>query len=80
MISDAVWLALVTSVPTTIAAIATLVVSIRSSRQINKVEVATNSMKDALVVATEKEALARGIKQGTHDEKARNEFSKLGSQ
>jgi len=33
-------------------------------KDVHKVEVATNSMKDALVSVTEKEALARGIKQG----------------
>lgn len=39
---------------------------------IRKVEIATNSMKDALMVKTEEEALARGIRTGTAEEKARN--------
>jgi hypothetical protein len=46
------------------------------AKNIEKVEKATNSMKDALVLATEKEALARGTKEGhaagVKDEKARH--------
>lgn len=66
----AVWVAVVAGVPGTIAAIATLVVAIRSAKQIKKVEIATNSMKDALVKTTGEEALARGIKQGKTEERA----------
>ena len=73
MISDTVWTAILTSLPMTIAAIATLVVAIRTGRKVEQVHIATNSMKDALVAKTEKEALARGIKQGTAEEKAKNE-------
>jgi len=45
---------------------------LRQSRNIQKIETATNSMKDALVAATEKEALARGKKEGAQLEKDRN--------
>ena len=44
---------------------------IKQSRNIQKIETATNSMKDALVAATEKEALARGQKEGMQQEKDR---------
>ncbi len=40
---------------------------------IHKVELATNSMKDALILATEKEALARGA----FEEKTRTDAAKL---
>ena len=38
--------------------------SLRNGRNIEKVHLATNSMKDALVNTTEKESYARGIKAG----------------
>lgn len=43
--------------------------------QVEQVHVATNSMKDALVLATEKEALARGIKEGTETQQEKNRQS-----
>ena len=36
----------------------------RNGKSIEKVHLATNSMKDALVNSTEKEAYARGVKSG----------------
>ena len=45
---------------------------LKQSKNIQKIETATNSMKDALIVATEKEALARGQKTGEQLEKDRN--------
>ena len=38
--------------------------SYRNGRKIEEVHRATNSMKDALVLTTEKESYARGLKQG----------------
>ncbi len=46
----------------------------KTQEDVRKVELATNSMKDALIVATEKEALARGIKEGKESESARREL------
>lgn len=69
--SDPVLVALIAGIPPALIALATLVVSLRNSQKVEEVHKATNSMKDALVIATEKEALARGIKQGAEDEKAR---------
>lgn len=46
-----------------------LILNRNNAKNIRKIEVATNSMKDALVKATEKEALARGIKQGAESER-----------
>jgi len=38
--------------------------SYRNGKKIEQVHLATNSMKDALVVSTDKEAYARGVKSG----------------
>jgi hypothetical protein len=38
--------------------------SYRNGKKIEQVHLATNSMKDALVLSTEKESFARGIKAG----------------
>jgi hypothetical protein len=64
-------LALIGALPATIIALSNLIVTIRSHALITKVEVATNSMKDALVAATAKESYARGLFQGGEDEKKR---------
>jgi hypothetical protein len=42
----------------------TFLQSWRNGRKIEEVHRATNSMKDALVLTTEKESYARGLKQG----------------
>jgi hypothetical protein len=41
-----------------------LVQSLRNGRKIEQVHLATNSMKDALVASTDREAFARGVKVG----------------
>jgi hypothetical protein len=41
-----------------------LIQSLRNGRKIEQVHLATNSMKDALVDVTGKEAYARGVKSG----------------
>ena len=61
----------IANIVSAVAAVIAAVVAWRAHRAINKVEVATNSMKDALVASTEKEALARGIKAGIQEEKDR---------
>lgn len=71
IISDAVLIALVSSIPVTVTSIAALIIAIKNTHKVEEIHKATNSMKDALVLSTEKEALARGIKQGTTEEKAR---------
>ena len=43
---------------------ATFVQSYRNGKRIEQVHLATNSMKDALVLSTDKEAFARGVKSG----------------
>ena len=47
-----------------IATVFSLIQSIRNGRKIEDVHLATNSMKDALVATTDKEAFARGVKSG----------------
>ena len=76
--TDSVIVALIAGLPGTMAAVGALIVTIRTgtkvaavATQVNVVEKATNSMKDALVKATGEEALARGIQQGKDAEKAR---------
>lgn len=71
MISDTTITAIVVAVPPTILAFGTLIVQIKSIAKVEAIHKATNSMKDALVAATEKEALARGKKEGASDERER---------
>lgn len=59
--------AAITALPLTITQIITLVVTIRNSAKTEAIHVATNSMKDALVKATQEQAHAQGVL----DEKAR---------
>jgi hypothetical protein len=47
-----------------IAALIAAVQSFRNGRALSDIHKATNSMKDALVASTDKEAFARGIKAG----------------
>jgi hypothetical protein len=59
--------ALATGMGVLLNAVATafsLAQSLRNGRKIEEVHLATNSMKDALVASTDKEAFARGIKAG----------------
>jgi hypothetical protein len=62
--SEAVLVALIVGIPATLGAIGAIIIGIRTTRKIELVHKATNSMKDALVAVTEKEALARGKKEG----------------
>jgi len=66
-VSDAVLVALVTSIPPTAVALVSLIVGIRATRKIEKVHKSTNSMKDALVALTDKEAHARGLAEGRRE-------------
>jgi len=74
--SDEFW----KSLPLILAAIGTIVVPLYTAYQakqartdINKVEKATNSMKDALVLATKTAATLEGIQQGKDAEMARQQ-------
>jgi len=72
--SDAVLVALIVSIPATLTAFAGLLVSLRNSRKIEDIHVATNSMKDALVAATAKaskaEGRAEGVAEGRNESRA----------
>lgn len=69
MISDATLATIITTIPVTLASIASLIIAIRNDKKVEAIHKATNSMKDALVASTDKEAFARGLKQG-EDNKA----------
>lgn len=61
-ISDGVWLALIAAVVTPlINMVVQIVMNTKMASNIQKIETATNSMKDALVEATRKEARQAGI-------------------
>lgn len=62
--SDAVLVAIIVGIPATLGAIGSIIVGIRTTRKIEAVHLATNSMKDALVKVTGEEAFARGKKEG----------------
>jgi hypothetical protein len=49
-----------------------IIIQIRTQINVRKVEIATNSMKDALVAATEKSAGLAGEARGRAEEQARN--------
>jgi hypothetical protein len=59
--SEPLILALVTSVPPTLAALATLVVALRGEKKIEKVHKATNSLTDRLLAATRIASHAEGV-------------------
>ena len=56
----------------TIASIATLIGVLRTHKLTHQIELATNSMKDALVKSTSELAHAEGVAQGRADAKAEN--------
>lgn len=67
--SEVFWTTFFATLPATIAAIGAVVVAVivairqtKTQAAVEEVHKATNSMKDALIVATEKEAFARGVK------------------
>lgn len=69
--TDAIIIAILASLPPTILALAALLASLRGLKKVEAVHKATNSMHDALVALTDKEAHARGVA----DEKARQSLS-----
>lgn len=58
------------SLPATLTALAVLIKQLKTDENVKKIEVATNSMKDALVAATKAEGLAVGHAKGVADERA----------
>lgn len=54
--------ALITALPATIASITAVALALDTNAKVEKVHVATNSMKDALVAAARKEGLEQGAK------------------
>lgn len=67
--SDPVLLALISSVPVTIASVATLIVALRQAKKLEEVRHATNSLTDRLVAA----ALIEGHAGGVREERDRKE-------
>jgi hypothetical protein len=59
-----VLIAAVAAVPATVASLITLVVALRTKERVHEVHQNTNSMKDALVAATEKLARLEGFAAG----------------
>lgn len=70
-ISDAVVIAVITGLPPTIAAVASLVVSIRNGKKVDEIHKTTNSMSDKLLAVTRSDALQEGHTAGVADEKQR---------
>jgi hypothetical protein len=62
--SDAVIIALIVAIPTTLTALAGLIVSMRNGRKIEQVHVATNSKMDLLLEVTGASEKAKGMKEG----------------
>lgn len=58
--SDAVLVALIVSIPSTIVAFANIWLQFRNGRKVEEIHKATNSMKDELVAATRAAALLTG--------------------
>lgn len=73
VLSDTVLVAIIASVPTLIASLATLFVAIKTARKVEVVHLATNSMKDALVTTTKSDAFQKGHTAGVADEKSNTE-------
>ena len=59
--SDPVLIALLASIPPTVVALVSLVVGIRTTRKVEQVHKATNSLTDRLVEVTRTEAHAAGM-------------------
>lgn len=58
------WVAAIAQLITAVVLALNFLQSYRNGKKIEQVHLATNSMKDALVISTEKESFARGIKAG----------------
>lgn len=69
--SDAVTIALITGSVSTIASMIAAIVSIVNARTIKKLEVNTNSIKDALVESTRLAASLKGNAEGIQSERNR---------
>lgn len=59
--SDAFWVAMFACLTSATAAIVTLVITLKTHKQVVKVEKATNSLTDRLVATTRIEAHAAGV-------------------
>jgi hypothetical protein len=62
--SEAVIIALIVAIPTTLTALASLIVSLRNGRKIEQVHLATNSKMDKLLSVTGASEKAKGMKEG----------------
>lgn len=63
--SDAVQIAIITALSTAVPLMLLHFLTFRVlKKDVKTIEVATNSIKDALIISTEKEAFARGLKVG----------------
>lgn len=58
---------IITSLAAFLAAGGALLVSIRTSRKVEQVHIATNSLTDRLVKSTDAEAHARGLQEGRQE-------------
>jgi len=62
-VSDSFWDALFVALPATLAALITLIVTLRTHRQVQIVEKATNSLTNQLVASTKIVSHAAGVKE-----------------
>ena len=74
--SDTFWTAFFAGLPAAIAAVTTLVVAIKTQKQVEKVEKATNSLTDRLVQTTRTEAHAAGAKEERDRQRSKTERPK----
>jgi hypothetical protein len=65
-------LAIVIQLAVLVSVVISIVIQVRTQTNVRKVEIATNSMKDALVAATERSAGLEGEARGRAQEQARN--------
>lgn len=74
MLSDPVLLALITAIPSTIAAVAAVIVGLRNGRKADQVITATDGLKDELVRVNRSDAgqAATAIERDRGEAKARN--------
>ena len=69
--SDAAWIALFTALPPTLAALATLISTLRANKKIAEIHTATNGMKAELEAVARKEGKAEGKLEERAEEKDR---------
>lgn len=74
------WINFFMALPPTLAALGTLIVSLRNSKKTDEIKEATNGMKDALVQSAHREGKAEGVKEekaeGVARDKAAHERGK----